>query len=65
MDLEDTLLMIPDPVPVASRVLIGCLDNAAARDSTVQKLEIALNKRGYIDSVGAGIEAAVKVIDKL
>ena len=36
---------------------IGCMGNVTKRDvlSTIQKLEIVLNKRGYIDSLGAGI----------
>jgi len=46
---------------------IGSMGNVTARDvlSTIQQLEIVLNKRGYIDSLGAGTEAAVRVIDRL
>ena len=46
---------------------IGCMGIVTARDvlSTIQQLEIVLNKRGYIDSVGAGTEAAIQVIDRL
>jgi aspartate aminotransferase-like enzyme len=45
---------------------IGCMGNVTARDvlSTIQQLEIVLNKRGYIDSLGAGTEAATRVIDR-
>jgi aspartate aminotransferase-like enzyme len=45
---------------------IGCMGIVTARDvlSTIQQLEIVLNKRGYIDSVGAGTEAATLVIDR-
>lgn len=45
---------------------IGCMGNVTSRDvlSTIQQLEIVLNKRGYIDSLGAGIEAAIRVIDR-
>ncbi|AYK14198.1 MAG: pyridoxal-phosphate-dependent aminotransferase family protein [Methanosarcina flavescens] len=45
---------------------IGCMGNVTARDvlSTIQQLEIVLNKRGYIDSLGAGTEAAIRVIDR-
>ncbi|MDD3874498.1 MAG: aminotransferase class V-fold PLP-dependent enzyme, partial [Methanosarcina sp.] len=45
---------------------IGSMGNVTARDllSTIQQLEIVLNKRGYIDSLGAGIEAATRVIDR-
>ncbi|XMB89835.1 aminotransferase class V-fold PLP-dependent enzyme [Methanosarcina hadiensis] len=46
---------------------IGSMGNVTARDvlSTVQQLEIVLNKRGHIDSVGAGTEAAASVLDRL
>jgi aspartate aminotransferase-like enzyme len=46
---------------------IGSMGNVTARDvlSTIQQLEIVLSKRGYIDSVGAGTEAATRVIDRL
>jgi aspartate aminotransferase-like enzyme len=46
---------------------IGSMGNVTARDvlSTIQQLEIVLNKHGYIDSVGAGTEAATRVIDRL
>ena len=42
------------------------MGNVTARDvlSTIQQLEIVLNKRGYIDSLGAGTEAATRVIDR-
>ncbi len=45
---------------------IGCMGNVTARDvlSTIQQLEIVLKKRGYIDSLGAGTEAATRVIDR-
>lgn len=45
---------------------IGSMGNVTARDvlSTIQQLEIVLNKRGYIDSLGAGTEAAARVIDR-
>ena len=45
---------------------IGSMGNVTARDvlSTIQQLEIVLKKRGYIDSVGAGTEAATRVIDR-
>ena len=45
---------------------IGCMGNVTSRDvlSTIQQLEIVLNKRGYIDSLGAGTEAAIRVIDR-
>jgi aspartate aminotransferase-like enzyme len=45
---------------------IGCVGVVSARGvlSTIQQLEIVLNKRGYIYSLGAGTEAAIKVIDK-
>jgi len=46
---------------------IGSMGNVTARDvlSTIQQLEIVLNKRGYIDSVGSGTEAATRVLDRL
>jgi aspartate aminotransferase-like enzyme len=46
---------------------IGNMGNVTARDvlSTIQQLEIVLHKHGYIDSVGAGTEAATRVIDRL
>lgn len=46
---------------------IGSMGNVTARDilSTIQQLEIVLMKRGYIDNVGAGTEAATRVIDRL
>lgn len=46
---------------------IGSMGNVTARDvlSTIQQLEIVLNKRGYINSVGAGTEAATRVLDRL
>ncbi|MDQ1275180.1 MAG: hypothetical protein QG610_753 [Euryarchaeota archaeon] len=46
---------------------IGSMGNVTARDvlSTIQQLEIVLNKRGYIDRVGAGTEAATRVLDRL
>jgi len=46
---------------------IGSMGNVTARDvlSTIQGLEIVLKKRGYLDSLGAGVEAANSVIDKL
>jgi aspartate aminotransferase-like enzyme len=46
---------------------IGSMGNATARDilSTLQELELVLKKRGYLDSFGAGVEAANRVIDKL
>ncbi|MDD3247594.1 MAG: alanine--glyoxylate aminotransferase family protein [Methanosarcina sp.] len=45
---------------------IGSMGNVTARDvlSTIQQLEIVLKKRGYIDSVGAGTEAATRVLDR-
>lgn len=45
---------------------IGCMGNVTGRDvlSTIQQLEIVLNKRGYIDHLGAGIEAANRVLDR-
>ncbi|AKB18114.1 MULTISPECIES: alanine--glyoxylate aminotransferase family protein [unclassified Methanosarcina] len=45
---------------------IGSMGNVTARDvfSTIQQLEIVLKKRGYIDNVGAGTEAATRVIDR-
>lgn len=45
---------------------IGCMGNVTGRDvlSTIQQLEIVLNKRGYIDSLGAGIEAATRALDR-
>lgn len=45
---------------------IGCMGNVTARDvlSTVQQLEIVLNKRGYISTLGAGTEAAMRVLDR-
>ncbi|HIH92582.1 TPA: alanine--glyoxylate aminotransferase family protein [Methanosarcina acetivorans] len=46
---------------------IGNMGNVTARDvlSTIQQLEIVLSKQGYIDSVGAGAEAAMRVIDRV
>ncbi|AKB32440.1 Serine--glyoxylate aminotransferase [Methanosarcina siciliae C2J] len=46
---------------------IGNMGNVTARDvlSTIQQLEIVLSKRGYIDCVGAGTEAAMRVIDRV
>ncbi|MCQ1535912.1 alanine--glyoxylate aminotransferase family protein [Methanosarcina sp. KYL-1] len=46
---------------------IGSMGNVSARDvlSTLQELEIVLYRRGYVDSLGAGIEAASRVIDGL
>lgn len=46
---------------------IGNMGIVSGRDvlSTIQELELVLYKRGYIDSLGAGVEAASKVIDKL
>jgi len=46
---------------------IGSMGNTTPRDvlSTIQQLEIVLKKRGYIDSVGAGTEAATCIIDRL
>jgi aspartate aminotransferase-like enzyme len=46
---------------------IGCMGNVTARDvlSTIQQLEIVLNKRGYIDNLGTGTEAATRVIDRV
>ena len=46
---------------------IGSMGNVTARDvlSTVQQLEIVLNKRGYIDRVGTGTEATTRVLDRL
>lgn len=45
---------------------IGCMGNVTGRDvlSTIQQLEIVLNSRGYIDSLGAGVEAATRVLDR-
>ena len=45
---------------------IGCMGNVIGRDvlSTIQQLEIVLNKHGYIDNLGAGVEAATRVIDR-
>jgi len=45
---------------------IGCMGNVTGRDvlSTIQQLEIVLNKRGYIDRLGAGVEAANRVLDR-
>lgn len=45
---------------------IGSMGNVTARDvlSTIQQLEIVLNKRGYIDSLGAGTEAATRIIER-
>jgi aspartate aminotransferase-like enzyme len=44
---------------------IGCMGIVNARDvlSTVQQLEIVLNKQGHIDSLGAATEAANRIID--
>lgn len=46
---------------------IGSMGNVTARDvlSTIQGLEIVLKKRGYLDCLGAGVEATNSVIDKL
>lgn len=46
---------------------IGNMGNVSGRDvlSTLQELEVVLYKRGYIDRLGAGIEAAGRVIDRL
>ncbi|AKB24556.1 Serine--glyoxylate aminotransferase [Methanosarcina sp. MTP4] len=46
---------------------VGSMGNVTARDvlSTIQGLEIVLKKRGYLDGLGAGVEAANSVIDKL
>jgi len=46
---------------------IGSMGNATARDvlSTLQELEIVLKKRGNLESLGAAVEAANRVIDKL
>lgn len=46
---------------------IGSMGNVTARDvlSTILELELVLKKRGYLDSFGAGVEAANSVIDKL
>jgi aspartate aminotransferase-like enzyme len=46
---------------------IGSMGNVTARDvlSTIQQLENLLHKRGYIESVGAGTEAATSIIDRL
>jgi aspartate aminotransferase-like enzyme len=45
---------------------IGCMGIVNSRDvlSTIQQLEIVLNKRGYIDHLGAGTEAATRIIDE-
>ncbi len=45
---------------------IGSMGNVTAREvlSTIQQLEIVLKTRGYIDSMGAGTEAATRVIDR-
>lgn len=45
---------------------IGCMGNVTGRDvlSTIQQLEIVLNKHGYIDRLGAGVEAANRVLDR-
>ena len=45
---------------------IGCMGNATGRDvlSTTPQLEIVLNKRGYIDLLGAGVKAATRVLDR-
>ncbi|WP_292388278.1 pyridoxal-phosphate-dependent aminotransferase family protein [Methanosarcina sp. UBA5] len=45
---------------------IGCMGNVTGRDvlSTIQQLEIVLNKRGYIDRLGAGTEAAARILDR-
>ena len=46
---------------------IGSMGNASARDllPSPQTQEFVRNKRGYLDSLGAGVEAANSVIDKL
>ncbi|WP_440947959.1 pyridoxal-phosphate-dependent aminotransferase family protein [Methanosarcina sp. T3] len=46
---------------------IGNMGIVTSRDilSTIQQLEIVLNKRGHIDSVGTGTEAAMRVIDRV
>ncbi|HII02336.1 TPA: alanine--glyoxylate aminotransferase family protein [Methanosarcinaceae archaeon] len=46
---------------------IGSMGNVTARDvlSTILELELVLKKWGYLDSFGAGVEAANSVIDKL
>ncbi len=46
---------------------IGSMGNVTARDilSTIMGLEIVLKKRGYLDCLGAGVEATNSVIDKL
>ncbi|WP_440956136.1 pyridoxal-phosphate-dependent aminotransferase family protein [Methanosarcina sp. Mfa9] len=46
---------------------VGSMGNVTARDvlSTIQGLEIVLKKRGCLDGLGAGVEAANSVIDKL
>ena len=46
---------------------IGSMGNVTARDilSTIMELEIVLKKRGYLDCLGAGVEATNSVIDKL
>ena len=43
------------------------MGNVTARDilSTIMGLEIVLKKRGYLDCLGAGVEATNSVIDKL
>jgi aspartate aminotransferase-like enzyme len=45
---------------------IGCMGNISARDvlSTIQQLEIVMNKMGYTDCLGAGTDAAVKVLNR-
>lgn len=45
---------------------IGCMGIVNARDvlSTIQQLEIILNKRGYINSLGDGTEAATQIIER-
>lgn len=79
MDLEDTLLMMPGPVTVTPRVLrdmskpminhrsaefVGIYTDCREILSTIQQLEVVLSKRGYIDSLEAGIEAATRVLDR-
>ena len=80
MDLEDTLLMMPGPVPVASRVLrsvskpminhrsaefAGVYTDCRGILADVFQTKNDMNQRGYIDSVGAGTEAATRVLDRL
>lgn len=80
MDLEDTLLMMPGPVPVTSRVLrsvlkpminyrsaefAGVYTDCRGILADIFQTKNNMDQCGCIDSVGAGTEAATRVLDRL